>query len=193
VNMHIRVFQTGLNEQNWYFLDNGDNDFHWISVIQRHHLPKQSFIRGTFCKITVRPLANMRKHMQFEEFCLLGCNALQSSESQPNFRSNMSHVPSGLKRSKTAVWSRQQAELTFFRNVGWLSPDNAVSYRRRELFKTIIVRTSDPAYVQCICTKKDKRAHLNFFSYLATKKLNCVAFSPHANYTDRATAACQRS
>jgi hypothetical protein len=32
------------------------NDFHWIPIIQRHHLPKQSCIRGTFWKITVRPL-----------------------------------------------------------------------------------------------------------------------------------------
>jgi hypothetical protein len=28
---------------------------------------------------------------------------------------------------------------------------------------------------------------------LKTKKLNSVAFSPQANYTDRATAACRRS
>jgi hypothetical protein len=27
----------------------------------------------------------------------------------------------------------------------------------------------------------------------AKTKLNSVAFSPHANYTDRATAACRRS
>jgi hypothetical protein len=29
--------------------------------------------------------------------------------------------------------------------------------------------------------------------YVQYKKLNSVAFSPQANYTDRATAACRRS
>jgi hypothetical protein len=32
-----------------------------------------------------------------------------------------------------------------------------------------------------------------FYYVSKTKKLNSVAFSPHENYTDRATAACRRS
>jgi hypothetical protein len=34
--------------------------------------------------------------IEFEEFCLLKCNAVQSVDGQPTFRRNMSHPSSGL-------------------------------------------------------------------------------------------------
>jgi hypothetical protein len=35
--------------------------------------------------------------------------------------------------------------------------------QKKELFIPTIVRTSDPTHAQCLCTKKGKRAHLDFF------------------------------
>jgi hypothetical protein len=45
-------------------------------------------------------------------------------------------------------------------------------------------------YVAVQFLQKRRMSHAN---YKYIKKLNSVAFSPQANYTDRATAACRRS
>jgi hypothetical protein len=95
----------------------------------------------------------------YDEFYLLGYNAVYSIESQPTFRKNMSPPSSGSKnkQSKKLVWkyvaSRNSAPLdtwfhtgvlfglcfnseyeddVFFRNVGWLLTDNMAFYSRRQ-------------------------------------------------------------
>jgi hypothetical protein len=51
---------------------------------------------------------------------------------------------------------------------------------------------------QKLALKDEKTQNLrkwmeNLIIEVVTKKLNSVAFSPQANYTERATAACRRS
>jgi hypothetical protein len=70
----------------------------------------------------------LKNLLQFKEFCLLGCNAVWSVESQPAFRRNMpSFSRSKNKRSKKPAWSKWQAEQAHRRYI----PENRTLHNRR--------------------------------------------------------------
>jgi hypothetical protein len=64
-----------------------------------------------------------------------------------------------------------------------LSPD--MSYVT--LAKSVQISIS----IKFLCITRDQ--HSNIINIKTKTKLNSVAFSPQANYTDRVTAACRRS
>jgi hypothetical protein len=105
----------------------------------------------------------IRKLLDSEEYCLLGYNAVQSVESHPTFRRNISPPSSGSKNklSKKPAWKQAASTARvllatsfhagfllglffdpedggdmFLRNVGWLLTDYTALYPRRQTLLT---------------------------------------------------------
>jgi hypothetical protein len=76
----------------------------------------------------------MREEIKYVQFSLVGYNAVQSDESEPTFRRNMSPPSSDLITETT----RSSRRLNLARLPGLAS-------QKREFFMTTAVRTADPS------------------------------------------------